>query len=664
MCVSVGLWCTLPLWAEDDVADCMADSARSLGRVTVTARRMPQIAASVQPVQVLDRTELEALGVQSVADAVRRMPGATVKDYGGIGGLKTVSVRGLGAEHTAVAYDGVAVSNCQAGQIDIGRFNLDDVELLSLAVGQPGDLMQSARLYASAGVLSITTRNPLDGTEKPFALGVQLKGGSFGQTNPSLRWAQRLGERTSCNVTGNFLRADGRYPFTLVNGRTVTREQRHNTDIRSWYTEGNLYHTFHDGSRLNTKVYYFDSERGLPGSIVLYNNIARERLWDRNGFVQSRYTKTFSEAWRLQVEGKYNYGYSRYEDANVKYAATDGIRVETNKQQEYYLSGVVLWMPLQSLSVSWSNDFALNTLDSDIKACPQPVRHTWLSALNARWTWRNLTLNGTLVGTLLGERVGQGERPDDLRHLSPTVSLLYRPWMSQGFYVRLMYKDTFRVPTFNDLYYTQIGNTGLRPEKAHEYNVGLTWDSEPHRVLSGLTLTADAYYNKVDDKIVAMPSMYVWRMMNYGRVDIVGTDVSLRARSQAWHGCRLSLTGGYAYQKAVDLTSRKSKTYKNLIPYTPKHSGSVGAILDTPWLSVGYSMVAAGARYCQKQNLPEYRLARYAEHTLSASREFRLDRVRLRLQAEAVNLTDAQYEAVRFYPMPGRSYRGTLQIEL
>ena len=87
-------------------------------------------------------------------------------------------------------------------------------------------------------------------------------------------------------------------------------------------------------------------------------------------------------------------------------------------------------------------------------------------------------------------------------------------------------------------------------------------------------------------------------------------------------------------------------------------------ILDTPWLSVGYSMVAAGARYCQKQNLPEYRLARYAEHTLSASREFRLDRVRLRLQAEAVNLTDAQYEAVRFYPMPGRSYRGTLQIEL
>ena len=56
--------------------------------------------------------------------------GANVKDYGGIGGLKTVSVRNIGAAHTAVSYDGVVVSNSQAGQIDIGRFSLDNVSTL------------------------------------------------------------------------------------------------------------------------------------------------------------------------------------------------------------------------------------------------------------------------------------------------------------------------------------------------------------------------------------------------------------------------------------------------------------------------------------------------------------------------------------------------------
>ena len=81
-----------------------------------------------------------------MADAVRRFAGTNVRDYGGIGGLKTVSVRNLGAAHTAVSYDGVVVSNSQAGQIDIGRFSLDNVSSLSLAIGQDENLLQPARL--------------------------------------------------------------------------------------------------------------------------------------------------------------------------------------------------------------------------------------------------------------------------------------------------------------------------------------------------------------------------------------------------------------------------------------------------------------------------------------------------------------------------------------
>ena len=86
-------------------------------------------------------------GLQNIADAVRRFAGANVKDYGGIGGLKTVSVRSLGATHTAVAYDGVAVSNTQAGQIDIGRFALDDIDMLSLSVCLPPSYFTSVSSY-------------------------------------------------------------------------------------------------------------------------------------------------------------------------------------------------------------------------------------------------------------------------------------------------------------------------------------------------------------------------------------------------------------------------------------------------------------------------------------------------------------------------------------
>ena len=81
-----------------------------IDEVIVTAQVLPSVSRSVAPLQVLTFTDLERIGVQSVSDAVRRLAGVMVKDYGGIGGLKTVSIRGLGDQHTAVLYDGVAFS--------------------------------------------------------------------------------------------------------------------------------------------------------------------------------------------------------------------------------------------------------------------------------------------------------------------------------------------------------------------------------------------------------------------------------------------------------------------------------------------------------------------------------------------------------------------------
>lgn len=651
--------CTSVLHANE--VDSVSKHIRSLGRVTVNAKRSSQKISVAMPTQVLTSKTMQDLGLQGLADAVRRMAGVTVKDYGGIGGLKTVSVRGLGAEHTAVSYDGVVVSNCQAGQIDISRFNLDDVETLTFSVGQHPDLLQSARMYASAGVLSLQTKNPLEGKDKPFSIEATLKGGSFGMLNPSIRWAQRLAERTAISLNGNYLRADGRYPFTLINGKNVTQEKRHNSDVSQWNAEGNVFHTFKDQSRLTAKVYYYESERGLPGSVILYNNLSKERLWDKNAFVQTKYNKTFSTKWRMQAEGKYNYSWSRYEDTNVKYQG--GKQTDVNKQQEYYLSASVLWTPLECLSISWANDGAYNTLQSNLPNNPQPERWTWLSALNARWQWKWFTLTGTLVNTFATERVELGDCPSDRKRLSPSFSFMYRPFLSREFYLRLMYKDTFRVPTFNDMYYDRIGNTALLPEKAQEYNVGLTWRSPSWKSVDFISLTVDGYYNKVTNKIIAMPSMYVWRMMNYGRVDITGVDVSLQSRFNLFDKAALSLSAVYAYQDAVDLSNAESKTYKHQIPYTPMHSGNVGAIVETAWVNVGYSVVLVGERYCLRQNNPKSLMNSYHEHTLSLSHTFDLDKCDLRLQVEAVNLTDEQYDVIRYYPMPGRSFRGTINVK-
>ena len=81
---------------------------------------------------------LEKLSVHSVADALRYFSGVQIKDYGGIGGLKTVNIRAMGTQHVGVFYDGIELGNAQNGTVDLGRFSLDNMEnafwtLLSLS---------------------------------------------------------------------------------------------------------------------------------------------------------------------------------------------------------------------------------------------------------------------------------------------------------------------------------------------------------------------------------------------------------------------------------------------------------------------------------------------------------------------------------------------------
>ncbi len=63
-------------------------------------------------------------------------PGVQIKDYGGIGGLKTINIRSMGTQHVGVFFDGIQLGNAQNGQIDLGRFSLDNMESISLYNGR------------------------------------------------------------------------------------------------------------------------------------------------------------------------------------------------------------------------------------------------------------------------------------------------------------------------------------------------------------------------------------------------------------------------------------------------------------------------------------------------------------------------------------------------
>lgn len=658
-----GLLSATGLFAQQQTVD--TTHVYSLPEVSVSEVYQTREVRAMAPTQVLSREKLNSLNVLQVSDAVKHFAGVTVKDYGGIGGLKTVSVRSLGAEHTAVGYDGITISDCQTGQIDIGRFSLDNVDRLSLSNGQSDNIFRPARFFASAGILDIQTLTPQFKENKRTNVIGAFKTGSWGLVNPSVLIEQALNRKWTVSANAEWMSADGHYPYTIYygeNGDLTSKEKRKNTEVKTLRAEASVFGNFSDKEQWKLKAYYYQSSRGLPNATTYYYDYASQHLWDKNVFVQSRYKKEFSRQWVFQTSAKWNWSYQRYLDPDYK--GTEGKTENNYYQQEYYLSASVLYRLIDNLSFSLSTDGSINTMNADLKAFAYPTRYSWLTAVAGKYVNEWVTASASVLATVINERVKTGVAAPNHRRWSPYTSLSFKPFGSEEFRIRLFYKDIFRLPNFNDLYYGQVGNTNLKPEKTSQYNVGLTYSKAVCDFIPYVSVTADAYYNRVKDKIIAIPTknLFVWSMVNLGKVDIKGIDVTGNIQLKPWEKLRVTLSGNYTYQRALDVTDPGSKTYEHQIAYTPRVSGSGQAGIETPWVNLSYSFMYSGKRYMLGQNIRENRLDGYSDHSVSASRDLKVWNVHTSLSVEVLNLLNKNYEIVKNFPMPGRSVRATVKV--
>lgn len=635
-----------------------------LDTIEVVARRPPLESTSAVPLQTISRERAEMLGLSEVSEVVRRFSGVTVQDYGGIGGLKTVSVRGLGAKHTTVTYDGLSLTDAQSGQTDLSRFSLAGVAGVSLSIGQPDEFFVPARVYSRGSVLNIRTSRPEIGKNAAH-LSATLKTGSFGQLNPYLRYEQSYSRKFAFTAEADWMRADGGYDYTVPNVTTVQSGKRRNSDVDTRRAEANAYITFAPGRTLDAKLYYFDSRRGLPGSVVLYNDYSAERLHELNFFGQLNFHTCLGRGFSLRADAKYDRSISRYADFRPNYP--DGVRRENNTQDEVYVTAGLLFEPFSCLQLSVASDFTYNRLRNNMSDCPRPERYTSQTVVAARYAdvTGRLTATASLLATFITEHVASGKRPADRSRLSPALSLSWRVLPEHNLRLRASCKDVYRMPTFNDLYYSRIGNTGLRPERASQFGAGLTWNGSPDALpfVTFATVSADAYYNIVRDKIVAIPTLYIWKMMNLGRAAIAGVDIDASMEIALARRWSMLIEGGYSFCRAVDVTSRDSRTWHHQLPYTPRHSGNASLTLRLPWFHVSYLVTAVGERWAMRQNIEANRMKAYAEQSISAGRDFTFGRYRLGVRVELLNLTDTNYDVIRYYPMPGRSWRLSVSFE-
>lgn len=655
------------------------DSILQLETVAVVAKHKPYQA--VIPSQTLSGKELQQLNAHSVADAIRYFAGVQLKDYGGVGGIKTLDIRSMGTNHMGVFYDGIQLGNAQNGQIDLGKYSLDNIESIQLYNGQKSEIFQSAKDFGSAGTVYITTRRPRFEEGKRYNLRVMMKTGSFGLANPSALWEYKLSQRVSLSANVEYTYATGRYKFryrkifsdgTLAWDTTAVRQ---NGDVYALRAEAGLFGSI-NGGQWNLKAYFYDSERGIPGAIV--NNVWKnaQRQWDRNLFAQGSLRKRFSSRYVMMLNAKYARDYMHYNNPDTTLMYIDN----EFWQQEVYVSAANKFSIFQNWDVNLSVDYQWNTLDANLTQFVYPTRHTALAALATAFTYGGFKAQASVLGTFVSDRSKimnggnmLGYRTKHFDKFTPAVFVAYQPFEHHDFDVRAFYKRIFRMPTFNDLYYTDIGNADLRPEYASQYDVGARYTCHmADGVLRSINVSADAYYNYVTDKIIAVPKgtgQYRWMMMNIGKVKIRGVDATARAEFALPYGIGLNTQLNYTYQRAQDYTdptdnADEAGTYKGQIAYIPRHSGSV--IVGGEWqrLKLNYSFIYVGERYHNSSNIAANYEQPWYTHDISGSYEMKLGTTLVKATLEVNNLLNQQYEVICNYPMPGRNFKVILSFEI
>ena len=675
------------------------DSVQRVREIVVVSRPAMR---EVVPSQKLNGEQLERLNTLSVADALRYFSGIQLKDYGGVGGIKTVNIRSMGTHHLGISYDGVQLGNAQNGQIDLGQFSLDNVEEITLYNGQKSAIFQPASDFGNAGAIYIRTKAPEFGSGEQTHLKIKAQYGSSDMLRTSVLWEQRLSEKVSSSVSAGFLTASGKYKFRYErrypNGETAwdTTAVRQNGDIHAERLEANLFGKLYQGG-WQAKAYIYNSARGIPGAIV--NNVWRrgERQQDLNTFVQASFDKNIGEGFSTRWLAKYAYYNTHYENRDSTQLPVDN----RYKQQELYLSTANVLELLPNWSASLSYDFKWNKLVADTWNFAYPTRISNLISLATAIDYKHLKAQASVLATFIHDRthkrisggtggtgisgdsglsglsgdsgISEASGPSEisssasLSRLTPAVFVNIYPFRGTFFSLRAYVKQSFRMPTFNDLYYTDMGNANLVPESALQYDAGFALNKHfQSGFIRHAEMHFDAYYNIVHDKIVAYPKgqQFRWTMLNLGKVHIKGLDIEAEADCSIGRCITATIRAQYTYQDARDVTDPGDSYYRHQIPYIPWHSGS--AILGLNWKSwnLNYSFIYAGERYDEQENILYNHMEPWYTSDLSLRYWFMVNSLRFTAQAEVNNLLDQQYEVIVNYPMPGRNFKLTLSVEI
>jgi outer membrane receptor protein involved in Fe transport len=306
----------------------------------------------------------------------------------------------------------------------------------------------------------------------------------------------------------------------------------------------------------------------------------------------------------------------------------------------------------------------MSTLNSRQSLHSTPQRLQNFSFLKGSFSKNNWKLIAQLGSQYVQEENTSGSSARNVFRLTPYIQA--EKTLGKKYTLSAFYRNSFRMPSFNELYYNNIGNTQLKPEDAHQFSLSNSF-LLLERKKTMISLQISGYYQLVNNMILAIPTknLFVWSIQNIGKNKIIGSEAVLNINHQWSKSWSSELSSNYTFQNSVDLSDRKSPSYGNQIAYVPVHSGNVDLSILFKKHGIRISNFVSSKRYSLNENILANEVPAFSILDVSIFGAITWqDHSKIRLQFTVKNILNSSYAYVRSFIMPGRNYLITLSYEI
>ena len=636
------------------------DSTRLLPLVPIYAQSDSTLRIGVANATIphfeITKRKMDQLGAVDIGEALKFIPGVQVRDYGGIGGVKTLAYRSLGANHTTVILDGQRLSNAQTGTINLSSFELFGLEKIIFTSGQVADPTCSATAFVQANTVAL--RSVLASRPQHLRIGLYSNTTSIHAYEKGIYAQTTFGKYFFGGVQAMVRFGSGAYPYRNAQSPNEGELIRENTRLFNYRLRA-LAGFERNQLKFLVAGYYQKSQQELPGAAVLYNPSNDQKLWTEdwrlNGSqsytkgkfllqthldFQSNFTRYF-DPYYLNLDG--------YIDARYQLQSMEGGFVLSRSfrfpNERIFFGGDVAWMNLETSQFNFNpkrlqENFVLGgaTLMGKFKV---------ETNVTATYTADENTFNGAVT----------------YFKLSPFLSLGYAPFKKAKLRLRAFYKNAYRLPSFNDLYYNFIGNPQLLPEDAQLINIGISQTGKIWK--SDFEYTIDAFRNDITNKIIAIPTkdLFNWSMQNIGTALVYGLDFGI-IWSVNLRQFDFQVNVNQSFNRSLDRTYENGENYNQQLPYTPFYTATYGLMLTYKKISFSANVLYSGYRFSLNENNYANLLPAYTDLSMGVSRVFNWKNQEVLIDIKAMNILNKNYEVIRSFPMPGRYYQLRLKYTL